>query len=85
MAAWQPPGWILSPDDPKMVRYWDGTKYSEPVSIEFAQLTELSKLTDKEGRLHKIAFRVGFLALLALIALLVSLLGILAVPFALLG
>lgn len=85
MTKWQPPGWYPNPDDPKTVRHWNGSAWTAPMSVEMAQLTELSKLTDKEGRLHKIAFRVGFLALLALIALLVSLLGILAVPFALLG
>jgi len=79
------PGWHPSPDDPDKVRYWDGRTWSEPTSIEMAQLTELSKLNSKYGSLKKIAFRVGFLALLALLALLISLAGILAIPVALLG
>lgn len=50
-----------------------------------AQLTELAKLNSKYGSLKKIAFRVGFLALIALLALLISFAGILAIPLALLG
>ena len=85
MAKYQPPGWYPNPDDPKTVRHWNGFAWTEPMSLEMAQLTELSKLNSKSGALHKTAFRVGFLALLALLALLISLAGILAVPLALLG
>jgi hypothetical protein len=79
------PGWHPFPDDPQKVRYWDGKSWSEPTSVEMAQLRELSQLNSKYGSLRKIAFRVGFLALLALLALIISLASVLAIPLALLG
>ena len=85
MVKSQPRGWYADPDNPKIVRYWNGLSWTSPTTIEMAQLTELSKLNNTNGHLHKIAFRVGFLALLALLALLLAVAGILAVPFALLG
>ena len=76
MTKGQPIGWYPNPDDSKIVRHWNGYTWSDPVSVEFAQLKELSKLTSKDGRLHKIAFRVGFLALLTLITLLLAFIGV---------
>jgi hypothetical protein len=85
MPAFVIPGWYPDPDKQENVRHWNGRVWSSSMSVEMAQLTELSKLNSRDGKLHKIAFRVGFLALLALLAILVSLAGLLAIPLAVLG
>ena len=76
MTKGQPIGWYPNPDDSKIVRHWNGYAWSDPVSVEFAQLKELSILNSKTGKLHVIAFRVGFLALMVLIGILIAFLGI---------
>lgn len=85
MTAFQLPGWYPDPENPQLVRFWDSKKWSASMSMDMAQLTELSKLNSKYGKLHKIAFRVGFLALLALMGLIVALLSFALVPLSLLG
>ena len=82
MTKGQPIGWYPNPDDSKIVRHWNGYAWSDPVSVEFAQLKELSILNSKTGKLHVIAFRVGFLALMVLIGIAVTFLGL---PALLLG
>ena len=59
-----------------------GYAWSDPVSVEFAQLKELSILNSKTGKQHVITFRVGFLALMVLIGIAIAFLGI---PALLLG
>ena len=76
MTKGQPIGWYPNPDDSKIVRHWNGYAWSDPVSVEFAQLKELSILNSKIGKLHVIAFRVGFLALMVLIGIAIAILGI---------
>jgi hypothetical protein len=82
MADTQLPGWYDDPNDPSLVRRWNGSAWTAPMSVEMAQLHELSKLNSKYGELRKIAFRVGFLALLALIGLIAS---FLIIPLSLIG
>ena len=76
MTKGQPIGWYPNPDDSKIVRHWNGYAWSDPVSVEFAQLKELATLNSKSGKLHIIAFRVGFLALMVLIGIAIAILGI---------
>lgn len=82
MAEAQLPGWYEDTDNPKLVRRWSGSSWTSSMSIEMAQLHELSRLNSKYGELRKIAFRVGFLALLAVIGIVFSLL---VIPFSLFG
>jgi hypothetical protein len=69
----QLPGWYPDSENSHLVRHWNGTNWSPPVSIEFAHLTELAKLTEKKGSLSTIASRLTFLTWLALLLVLVSL------------
>ena len=65
--------WSVASENPLMVRYWDGKEYSQPMSVELAQLRELEELNRRGGRLDQLTFRVGFLALLALTSALLGL------------
>ena len=78
MADTQLPGWYEDPNDSNLVRRWNGSVWTASMSIEMAQLHELSKLNSKYGLVSKIAFRVGFLALLALLGLIAIVLVILS-------
>ena len=83
------PKWHQDPKDPNLVRYWNGFDWSMPSTINFALLTQaednfednfelLTQIRDGnrriEDHLHKIRFRVGFLALVVLVPILLSLL-----------
>jgi hypothetical protein len=54
----QPPGWYPVPDDPNMVRAWNGYAWGQPMSVQMALLVELTEWNRKGGILPRISDRL---------------------------
>jgi hypothetical protein len=68
----QPVGWNPDPDDPNMVRNWNGYRTTQPMSVQMALLEELFDLNKKTEGIVKL---LVFILFVILFVILISFVG----------